>query len=128
MIDIVLRLVAPNIWENVGKSLGVLVDGDEGVVPAQGANISDIGKIVITPAVLDENGDVITPAVMTTQVHYNVRVTGNEVLETSLQKDYDDAVTANSKAPSNKNEAAYRHKGAQFIDVETISIPTNVWL
>ena len=43
--------------------------------PAPGIHIDRIDNLVLVPAVLDGDGNIITPAVISSDLHYNVRVT-----------------------------------------------------
>lgn len=75
MIDITLRCFSRARWVTVATNRGIL---DAQGNPNPGFLVDEIGSIVLTPAVLDGNGNVITPAVMDTWFWVNLRITGDK--------------------------------------------------
>lgn len=69
--------------------------------------VDEIGPIVITPAVLDENGDVVDEAVIDLSHHVNLRYLGN-----------DNSVAASLAAGAS---------GVQWIDPDLVSTPARIW-
>lgn len=69
--------------------------------------VDEIGPIVITPAVLDENGDVVDEAVIDLSHHVNLRYLGED----------------NSFAAT----LAAGASGVQWIDPSTVSTPARIW-
>ena len=73
MIDIVLRCFSRARWLAVATNRGII---DANGNPNPGFSVDEIGNLVLTPAVIDANGNVITPAVMDTWWTVNLRLTG----------------------------------------------------
>lgn len=68
--------------------------------------VDEIGPIVITPAVLDENGDVVDEAVIDLSHHVNLRVMSETV----------DCSALSEGGP-----------GVQWIDPTIVSTPARIW-
>lgn len=83
MIDVLCWCSSRTLFVN-GMSTTYLPDGrvlaskgdNDTLIPIEGVFIDEIGSIVGTPAVLDADGNVITPAVMVPGHHVNLRATG----------------------------------------------------
>ena len=58
-----------------GSMLATLSE-DGRLIPAPGVIIDEIGPVVKTPAVLDEDGEIVTPAVVVEGHHVNLVATG----------------------------------------------------
>lgn len=84
---------------------GYLATLPEEIMPA--LLVDEIGPIVITPAVLDENGDVVEEAVLDLSHHVNLRYLGDD----------------NSVAATLADGAS----GVQWIDPSTVSTPARIW-
>lgn len=69
--------------------------------------VDEIGPIVITPAVLDEYGDVVEEAALDLSHHVNLRYCGD-----------DNSVAATLAAGAS---------GVQWIDPSTVSTPARIW-
>lgn len=107
--------------------------GDE-IHASKGANITEIGPVELTPAVLDAEGNVTTPAVMDTRHHLNLRIAepllskGDENGYPLWQKtallwmQYGQPVTPNNE------ERAKAVTGVEMIDPDSIKQPDRVWL
>jgi hypothetical protein len=54
------------------NALGTATDEDGNVYPTHNHAIVDLGHLVITPAVYDEEGNEVTPPVMSTTYHIDV--------------------------------------------------------
>lgn len=79
MIDLTFRCFSRARWIAVATARGIYtgsVDENGKEVVASGFVVDEIGSIVLTPAVLDANGNVVTPAVMDTWYWINLRITG----------------------------------------------------
>jgi hypothetical protein len=59
-----------------GKPVCTLADDGVTLIPAAGISIDEIGPVVKAPAVVDEDGVVITPAQVVDGHHVNIRVVG----------------------------------------------------
>lgn len=102
---------------------------------SKGANITEIGPVVLTPAVLAEDGSVIEPAVMDMRFHVNMRIA--EPLLSKLDEDgypiwqktallwmtYGQPVTQ-----VNNRERAKAVAGVEMIDPDSIQNPDRFWL
>ncbi|WP_396190323.1 hypothetical protein, partial [Flavobacterium sp.] len=56
-------------WDAYAASKGLTAEGQP-----TGCYIDEIGPIVTTPAVIGEDGEIVTPAVMDDRHHVNVRI------------------------------------------------------
>lgn len=99
-----------------------------------GANITEIGPVVLIPAVLDEEGNVTTPAVMDTRHHLNLRIA-----EPLLSKSDENGYPLWQKTAllwmqygqpvvPNNEELAKAVSGVEMVDPESINNPDRVWL
>jgi hypothetical protein len=59
-----------------GTPLCTLAEDGETLIPVPGVSIDEIGPVTKTPAVIDKDGNEVTPAVVITGHHANIRVTG----------------------------------------------------
>jgi hypothetical protein len=59
-----------------GTPLCTLAEDGETLIPVSGVFIDEIGPVTKTPAVIDKDGNEVTPAVVITGHHANIRVTG----------------------------------------------------
>jgi hypothetical protein len=73
MFDVVLRCFSRARWITVAKNRGIL-DADRN--PNPGYAVDEIGTVELTPAVLDGNGNISTPAVLDTWYWINLRLYG----------------------------------------------------
>jgi hypothetical protein len=79
--------------------------------------IDEIGPIVITPAVLDENGDVVEEAVIDPAYHVNVRVTHP-------------TVQSGGDEPVDIDVCAFIAEGGDevyWINSDTVTSPDRIW-
>lgn len=101
---------------------------------SRGAHITEIGPIELVPAVLDEEGEVISPAIIDNRFHLNMRIT-----EPLLSKSDEDGYPLWKKtallwmsygrpAKPNSEEKAKEVVGVEMIDPDTIKNPDRVWL
>ena len=95
-------------------------------VPAPGATITKIGPHVITPAVVDDEGNVTTPAVMDERYHANfwLPATQGGAWEALCVQ----WMSNGSDGQSNAAEAGKVYQGIELIDPLSISTPANVLL
>lgn len=123
-IDAICRADTKEAFEAAALEQNLLAE-DGGVLrPVEGANIDRIGPVVLTPAVLDEAGEVVTPAVIDERYHVNLRLrpdlTWRELaIEWALNGEPDDQI--------NKAEEARVLASVALIDPDTISTPERVW-
>ena len=81
MVDAVIRAANREAFRQAALSVRILVQQDDPeddttIRPGQGVTVDEIGPVTLTPAVIDEDGNVTTPAVMDDRWHVNVRLTG----------------------------------------------------
>lgn len=77
MIDLTFRCFSRARWITVATGRGIYTgETDEGgrEIVAPGFVVDEIGSVVLTPAVLDGDGNVTTPAVMDTWFWVNLRI------------------------------------------------------
>ena len=94
------------------------------------------GPYIITPAVLNEDGEVVTPAVTDDRFHVNMKISGpavNSIDETTgLLKWVKTAITwsqyGTDDTISNNHENAKLIGNVGLIDPLSISSPSRVWL
>lgn len=67
--DLMYRATTKAAWDAYAAQVGLTADGQP-----TGCYIDEIGPIVQTPAVIGEDGEIVTPAVMDDRHHVNVRV------------------------------------------------------
>lgn len=79
--------------------------------------IDVIGPIVITPAVIDPDGQIITPAVVDPAYHVNIRVQ-----RPIIQSDDEEPVSIDVCA-----ELALGGPGVEWIDPADVSSPERIW-
>lgn len=137
MVDLFIREEVGGDWIAALTSHGI-VEGlsEEGeVIPSVGVNLDVIGPVTLVPAVLSADGlTVITPAVVDTRVHVNVRLTG-EALEavhvaSGLKRWQNFALTwleQGAVAQANKTEDGKALAGITLIDPDSIATPARVW-
>lgn len=85
--------------------------------PAADILIDEIGPIVITPAVLDEDGDVVEEAVIDLSHHVNVRVQ-----KPVIQSDDEEPVEIDVSA-----FLAAGGLGVEWIDPAAVTSPERIW-
>ena len=81
--------------------------------------VDEIGPIVTTPAVLDEDGEIVTPAVVDDHWHTNVRVLRPVITTT----DEEGTVTEIDVCAV----LAQGGEGVAWIDPDTVSSPSRIW-
>lgn len=80
--------------------------------------IDEIGPIMVTPPVLDEDGNIITPAVMDNAHHVNVRV----LTPINSQTDESGTITFDVCA-----QMSLGGEGVDWIDPATVNSPSRIW-
>lgn len=124
-IDFTLREEIGGDWEAVLAGASFVTTDEEGqTVPVEGVHLDLIGPIVITPAVLSEDGlTVLTSAEMDERTHINLRIRG-DVDWQSFALDWAQDGTA---APANAGEQGVTLNGLTMIDPDSLSSPSRVW-
>lgn len=142
MIDFFYKSSSRTVFEKDALSRGWLVEGKDGFYSASGVDIDHIGPVETVPVVLDEKGEVVTPAVFDTDHHVNVRLSGQmevdeykgltqkELLSGTTKTEVDFAAKADltklGKAMGWKIKIKPRGFVALFKN-STILTPTRVW-
>lgn len=146
-LDAALRSDTLAAWEKAAVNAGLcLAESEEHprkrghLQNAPGVSISHIGPVVTTPAVTDALGEVITPAVMDTRHHVNVRLNGAAMAAVEVDEDGNPIgpkwarilarwMTKGRKTlRKNKRERVKKLKGVELIDADLIATPVNHWL
>ena len=110
-------------------TVGLMVlDADENAIPHQNVTITEMGPLVLTPAVLDEDMEVLTPAVVDNRFHANFWL-NQYATDAGDWEAFALSWTANgSPAAVNANEEGVAYNGIELIDPATVSSPSNVLL
>lgn len=117
MMDLMYRANTKAAWDAYASDTG-LTD-DEG--RPLGCYIDEIGPVVTTPAVISEDGTILTPAVMDDRHHVNVRVTQiagplpDPLPDDYVQQGHDPAVLAQGGT------------GVEWVDPATVDNPRRIW-
>ena len=133
-VDTCIRATDKATWEAIALARNLLVETEDGLQPAPGAHIDHIGPVVLSPAVLDEDGNEAMSAVMDNRHHLNLRIT-----EPLLSKTDDNGnvlwhltaiiwMTKGADVTPNNEERAKEVYGVEMIDPGSISKPARVWL
>ena len=93
------------------------------IIPSSGNTVTRIGSHVITPAVLDEDGNEVTPAVLDSRYHVNFWIPESSNWETWIVQ-----WMAGTEGTPNANEQSLEAMGIELIDSLTVTTPTNVLL
>jgi len=135
MVDTLLRAEREADWFSGAFYYDLLsADEDGNVTAAPGVDIDYIGAVVLTPAVLDDEGNEVTPAVVDNRLHINLRISGAalaKVDENGYPKWQTMAlnwVREGDVAVPNNQEVGKSFYGVTQIDPDTIRIPKRVWL
>lgn len=142
MIDLFFRCASRDRWLTVAKDRNIL---DKDGNPNPGFAVDELGHVTITPAVLDKQGNVTTPAVVDTWWSINLRVHGQQADDDTDEKfagETDDLKFTKSKLVRFVREQgtqitlrgmrAYQFGAAanrvQLIDPRDMPNPPRVWL
>jgi len=141
-VEAMLRAESVQAWEAAAESRHLLNrvtldDGAEVLTPAEHVHIAGPIYPVITPAVLDEEGNITTPAVLDTRPHYNLRIgpwaqkplasdgaTPRWQETLMLWMGYGQKI---DPAERNRNEDGVKLSDITLIDPTTISSPAMRW-
>jgi len=129
-VDISIRATTKAAWESAAVSFGLGVETDEGLGISPGANINEIGSLIVDQGD-PENG---VPATVDTRHHVNLRIA-----EPLLSKEDENgdllwvktalAWVASGMDDTDKNASETGKKLVEvtMIDQSTISSPSFVW-
>lgn len=145
VLHCMVRCTDEATFDAVGLSVGLLTHENEGsaevldeegnvvqeavapsgaIVPSKGNTVTRIGPHVITPAVLDEDGNEVTPAVMDSRFHANFWIPASGSWEELIVE----WANHGTDSASNGSESAVSHQGIELIDPLSVTTPHNVLL
>lgn len=133
MIDFMLKADTQADFDTLATQEGWL--DDEGNTTG-GVDIDRIDFIVATPAVIDEDGNVTTPAVLDPAYYVNVRLHSAKFTADTKhegEKGYERSAFAkrfyagNSKSFGKRPAKSYRLGAVELVDPETVGTPVRVW-
>jgi hypothetical protein len=116
MMDLMYRATDKATWDAYAASKGLTATDGENTYPL-GCYIDEIGPIVTTPAVISEDGTILTPAVMDNRHHVNVRV-----IHLPTITDEDGNVSIISMA-----DLAAGTADVEWVDPATVDNPRRIW-
>jgi hypothetical protein len=103
--------------------------GNKSYVPSPGISIAAVGPITLKPAVLDEEGNEVTPAVTDDRFHVNFMIDPSVVpVETWLPVAANWTAKGADDTKPNDEEVAKVISGIGLIDPGTIKSASSVWL
>jgi hypothetical protein len=114
--DLMYRAADKASWDAWAAIVSITYDGYP-----NGCYIDEIGPVVVTPAVVGPDGEIITPAVMDNRYHVNVRLTQiagprpDPLPEDYVPQGHDPAVLAQGGP------------GVEWIDPVTVNNPRRIW-
>jgi hypothetical protein len=116
------------ILDSEGNELFPAVEASGPLVPRSGTVITELGEMTLTPAVLDENGNVVTPAVTDGRHHVNFWL-DQEAWERQQWLEFALGWALNGQ-PGNPNheETSLALSGIELIDPLTVTSPSNIML
>lgn len=119
--------------EATGEVTETIVGYEDEIKVSAGVNITEMGPVVLTPAVLDDEGNEITPAVMDNRFHLNMRI-AEPLLSKADENGYPlwqkTALTwmkYGKPVQPNSAEHAVEVAGVQMIDPDSIKNPDRIW-
>lgn len=80
MIDITLRCFSKARWLTVAKSRNIL-DASDNPMPGYQFPPVELNPVILTPAIIDAQGNITTPAVLDTWYWVNMRIHGSKFEE-----------------------------------------------
>jgi len=120
--------------EATGEVTETIVGYEDELKVSAGANITEMGPVVLTPAVLDDEGNEVTPAVMDNRFHLNMRI-AEPLLSKADENGYPlwqktalFWMTYGQPVEPNNQERAKVVSGVEMIDPDSINQPDRVWL
>ena len=111
-----------------GEVITPAVEASGPLVPAGGTTITEIGPLVLQPAILDDDGNEIAPAIVDNRYHVNSWLSP-EVVEEGKWREWSVAWSMYGQpARPNHNETALEFQGIELIDPMTVTSPSNVMM
>lgn len=116
------------VLDDEGNVVTPAVSASGPLIPAPGVTITEMGPYALVPAVLDADGNEMTPPVMDSRYHVNAWLSP-AVVERNNWYQWALAWTTNGQpgAP-NRTEESVVYEGIELIDPLTVSSPSNTLL
>lgn len=120
-VDALCRAASKSAWDAAAAANGLTVDG----LPIPGASIDVIGSVITSPAVLDSEGNEVTPATIDNRYHVNLRLAPDRAW---FPIAYNWMRYGNDDAQANNAEGTRTLARVSLIDPDSINTPSRVWL
>ena len=127
VLHVMTRAVDEATFNQVALEVGLVVDSNGVLVPADGITVTHIGPYVITPGTYDDEGVEITPPVLDNRFHVNFWLSP-EVVERGTWEAWILEWMAGTPGSPNANEVSVANLGIELIDPMSIQTPANVLL
>lgn len=127
MIDIGLKAPSLEIITMNLLAVGVMHEVLGIQYPSEGVGFDFIGQIVKTPAVLGEDMQEITPAVLTSDVHANLRLYGDDAQALFAKINARTLVSLKADPTDHAPVAEGREDGFKWFLLEELETPARVW-
>ncbi len=88
-------------------------------MPRTGVNLDPIENLELKPAILDIDGTILTPAVLSTEIHYNIRVTDAWPGSNAIAIPDTDPDSGDDRLRGNKFIRWFKANGTQRTDTAT---------
>lgn len=111
-----------------GEVITPAVEASGPLIPAPGITTTELGPLVLTPAVLDAEGTVVTPAVLDTRYHANFWLGPAAVARGEWEGWGVLWSIHGADATPNNLEEGVEYGGIELIDPMTVSSPSNILL
>lgn len=105
-MDMMFKATTKKAWDAFAANSSFVLDFDGVAFPISGVMIDEIGAIMLEPPVINQDGDITTPAVMDGSHHVNLRIEGGAADPATL---------------------AAGGEGVEWIDPATVFTPARVW-
>jgi hypothetical protein len=132
-VDIMARAASKEIFDAVALSARLLVNDEGQVRPAHGIHLDRIGEMVITPAIMNDEGEVTEPAAIDKRYHVNIRIT-EPALSDSTDGEIEDWklivmqwASIGKDGHANAEEQSKEVNGVELIKQATVKSPSRVW-
>ncbi len=134
-LDLIVRAdTAADLYAAAEAENLMVRDDEDRLRPAIGVNIDPLGPVVTTPAELDAEGNVVTPATMDNRFHANIRIEAPALTNTDAGG-YENWKTTAIKWTQygepdtgiNAEESALKLANVALIDPVTIKSPARIW-
>lgn len=106
MFDLMFKATSKKAWDDYAAANGLVLDFEGVAFPASGVMIDEIGAVMLEPPVIDQDGEITTPAAMDGNHHVNLRVEDGGA---------DPAMLAAGSA------------GVEWINPASVATPARIW-